>query len=150
MALHPCSAIDNERIFATNLHEAMNTCNIALHTVAERGYSIFIEEAENCDDFIWTAAKKEEYCFGTDGKGMRTIYHTDGEAFRGPMTARFDAQGNLLLDVEVTSEFSDGTGWSKHEWYDPESVICVQSGTLNCTGTVAGGDCIYTGVYYRK
>jgi hypothetical protein len=81
---------------------------------------------------------REEYCFDAGGKGTRTIYHTDGQKFSGPMSARFDARGNLALNVERAGG------------YYPEFVLCSQSGTLNCRGTVIGENCVYNGVYYRK
>ncbi|MDR0441468.1 MAG: hypothetical protein LBI59_10920 [Candidatus Accumulibacter sp.] len=42
-----------------NLHEAMNTYNIALHTIEECGYAIFVEDVENSDDYFWAASKND-------------------------------------------------------------------------------------------
>ena len=42
-----------------NLHEAMNTYNIALHSIKECGYTISIEDVENSDDYFWIASKND-------------------------------------------------------------------------------------------
>ncbi len=88
----------------------------------------------------------EEYCFDNNGGGTRTIYdRQNGQSYTGPMRARFDSGGNLILDI---TRAQNPLG---NDFYNPEYVTCSQGGSdLRCRGKVIGEACVYNGVYYRK
>jgi hypothetical protein len=89
----------------------------------------------------------EEYCFNATGGGARSIYDEDG-VFSGPLRARFDSRGNLIINISRAPNTRD-----PNNWYSPEYVKCSGAGgDMNCQARVLEEDegCQYKATYYRK
>jgi hypothetical protein len=69
-----------------------------------------------------------EYCFDREGRGTRTVQKENGEACTGPVQARFDDRGRLIIESGI-ADCDDGGG------YVPQEVECSGSGdSVDCRG----------------
>ena len=74
-----------------------------------------------------------EYCFDKHGKGRRIIREKNGQVCNGGVTARFGADGALLMD-------SDQAHCARGGNYVPQRVECTGNNTsTNCKGNELGG-----------
>jgi hypothetical protein len=61
-----------------------------------------------------------EYCFDRDGRGSRTVREANGKRCAGPVQARFNDSGRLIIDSEAADCDQEGS-------YVPQRVECAGS-----------------------